>query len=56
MQQPIHSAAEKNLCSGVPDTLVTLTHPYLLVTFRLKPFIFRHLTRGTRSRLFPEVT
>ena len=22
----------------VPDTLVTLTHPYLLVTFRLKPF------------------
>jgi hypothetical protein len=22
----------------VPNTLVTLTHPYLLVTFRLKPF------------------
>jgi hypothetical protein len=22
----------------VPNTLVTLTHPYPLVTFRLKPF------------------
>ena len=28
----------KNVCSRVPNTLVTLTHPYLLVTFRLKPF------------------
>jgi hypothetical protein len=25
-------------CSAVPNTLVTLTHPYPLVTFRLKPF------------------
>ena len=33
-----------NLCSRVPNTLVTLTHPYLLVTFRLKPFFFWHLT------------
>jgi hypothetical protein len=28
----------KNFAPGVPNTLVTLTHPYLLVTFRLKPF------------------
>ena len=28
----------KNISSGVPITLVTLTHPYPLVTFRLKPF------------------
>jgi hypothetical protein len=26
------------LCSTVPNTLVTLTHPHPLVTFRLKPF------------------
>ena len=32
---------EKNLCSGVPNTLVTLTHPTLLVTFRLKAFLSR---------------
>ena len=29
---------DKNFCSRVPNTLVTLTHPYLLVTFRLEPF------------------
>ena len=28
----------KNFCPRVPITLVTLTLPYLLVTFRLKPF------------------
>jgi hypothetical protein len=27
----------------VPNTLVTLTHPYPLVTFRLKPFCFWQL-------------
>jgi hypothetical protein len=37
MQQAIHKRDEK-LRPGVPNTLVTLTHPYLLVTFRLKPF------------------
>jgi hypothetical protein len=30
--------ARKNLNPRVPITLVTLTLPYLLVTFRLKPF------------------
>lgn len=29
----------KNFYSRVPNTLVTLTHPYWLVTFRLKPFL-----------------
>lgn len=44
MQQRINNLAEKsdknekNFYSTVPNTLVTLTHPYLLVTFRLKPF------------------
>jgi hypothetical protein len=41
MQQPISSIDEKLLKSPhptVPNTLVTLTHPYPLVTFRLKPF------------------
>jgi len=28
----------KNFFPGSPNTLVTLTHPYPLVTFRLKPF------------------
>jgi len=37
MQQGINISLEK-LAPGVPNTLVTLTHPYLLVTFRLKPF------------------
>jgi len=37
MQQAIHKEDEK-LRPTVPNTLVTLTHPYLLVTFRLKPF------------------
>jgi hypothetical protein len=37
MQQGINNPA-KNFRSGVPNTLVTLTLPYLLVTFRLKPF------------------
>jgi hypothetical protein len=32
-----YSSSEK-LQPGVPNTLVTLTHPYPLVTFRLKPF------------------
>lgn len=32
--------------SGVRHTLVTLTHPGLLATFRLKPFFFWHLTMG----------
>jgi hypothetical protein len=46
MQQRINGRGEKkrekreNLCSRVPNTLVTLTHPYLLVTFRLKAFHF----------------
>jgi hypothetical protein len=51
---------DKDLCSRVPNTLVTLTHSYLLVTFRLKPFLFRHLTRfrygGTHGSPYPEVT
>ena len=44
MQQRINNLAEKrdksekNFYPRVPNTLVTLTHPYLLVTFRLKPF------------------
>jgi hypothetical protein len=41
MQQRIHSLGKKNektFYPTVPNTLVTLTHPYLLVTFRLKPF------------------
>jgi len=37
MQQGIILLA-KFLCSTVPNTLVTLTHPHPLVTFRLKPF------------------
>ncbi len=37
MQQRISSSSEK-LSPRVPLTLVTLTHPYPLVTFRLKPF------------------
>jgi hypothetical protein len=48
---------EKNFCRGAPNTLVTLTHLYPLVTFRLKPFLFWHLTReGMRGGPFPEVT
>ena len=35
----------KNFFPRVPNTLVTLTHPYLLVTFRLEAFLFWHLTR-----------
>ena len=44
MQQRINGVGEKNekteknLDPRVPNTLVTLTHPYPLVTFRLKPF------------------
>ena len=30
---------EKTSTPGVLNTLVTLTHPYYLVTFRLKPFL-----------------
>jgi len=37
MQQGINNPL-KNFDPGVPNTLVTLTHPYPLVTFRLKPF------------------
>ena len=37
-------------CSGVPDTLVTLTHPYPLVTFRLDAFLFWHLSKHTDAR------
>jgi hypothetical protein len=37
MQQGINKGLKK-LGSTVPITLVTLTHPYPLVTFRLKPF------------------
>jgi hypothetical protein len=47
MQQRIDSPirkTRKNFRSRVPNTLVTLTHPIRLVTFRLKPFLFRHLT------------
>ena len=50
----------ENFGSGVPNTLVTLTHPYPLVTFRLKPCVFWHLTsllgEGIRRVPFPEVT
>ena len=47
----------KKLLPRVPITVVTLTHPYPLVTFRLKPFLFWHLTRvGTLGGLAPEVT
>ena len=37
MQQRIQSFQKnrKNFCPRVPNTLVTLTHPYPLVTFRL---------------------
>jgi hypothetical protein len=41
MQQRNHGFSEKvakNFFPAVPNTLVTLTHPYPLVTFRLKPF------------------
>jgi len=41
MQQRNHCSSEKtpkNFFPAIPDTLVTLTHPYPLVTFRLKPF------------------
>jgi hypothetical protein len=41
MQQRNHGFSEKigeNFFPGAPNTLVTLTHPYPLVTFRLKPF------------------
>ena len=37
MQQGINNP-RKNFHPRVPITLVTLTLPYLLVTFRLKPF------------------
>jgi hypothetical protein len=47
---------QKNFCSTVPDTLVTLTHPYLLVTFRLEAFLFWHLTRRGTYCDPPEVT
>ena len=45
-------------CSGVPNTLVTLTHPYPLVTFRFDAFLFWHLTRGQEPEAdpSPEVT
>ena len=36
----------RKICPQVPITLVTLTLPYPLVTFRLKALYFRHLTRG----------
>jgi hypothetical protein len=40
----------------VPITLVTLTLPYPLVTFRLKALYFRHLTRdGAPGASIPEV-
>jgi hypothetical protein len=41
MQQRINGPlkkSDKNAHPRVLNTLVTLTHPYLLVTFRLKPF------------------
>jgi hypothetical protein len=38
MQQWTSDPAKKSL-PKVPITLVTLTFPYLLVTFRLKPFL-----------------
>jgi len=37
MQQGIIRLCQA-LYPAVRNTLVTLTHPYLLVTFRLKPF------------------
>ena len=39
MQQGINNPGKKLLPTPVPITLVTLTLPYLLVTFRLKPFV-----------------
>ena len=48
--------SDKKLCSRVRNTLVTLTHPYPLVTFRLKPFLSRHFTREGTHCAFPEVT
>ena len=51
MQQRINNSREKLAAHephpGVRNTLVTLTHPHPLVTFRLKPFFFWHLTRET---------
>ena len=48
--------SDKKLCSRVRNTLVTLTHPYPLVTFRLKPFLSRHFTREGTHCAFLEVT
>ena len=50
------SSCIKTSAPRVLNTLVTLTHPYLLVTFRLKPFHLAALTRGDAKRSFPEVT
>ena len=44
---------EKTSAPGVRNTLVTLTHLAPLVNFRLKPFLFRHLTRGERAAVLP---
>ena len=37
MQQSIHKFLEKSDLHGLPDTLVTLTPSYPLVTFQQKP-------------------
>jgi len=55
MQLGINNA-RKNLLHRMPNTLVTLTLPYLLVTFRLKPF-FSGISLGEGPKgSFPEVT
>lgn len=45
MQQGIKDRRKKPAIPRVPDTLVTLTHPYSVVTFRLKALYFKDMTR-----------
>ncbi len=48
---------EKNFGWAVAYTLVTLTHPYPLVTFRLSlSFLAFDYGQGPRTVSFPEVT
>lgn len=45
MQHAIVVRREKAAIPRVPNTLVTLTHPYSVVTFRLKALYFKDMTR-----------
>lgn len=45
MQHAIVVGKEKPANPRVPNTLVTLTHPYSVVTFRLKAFYLKDMTR-----------